>query len=88
MNEKLTIGRVTFGQGSGIHPMNKPANDQALIQKILQLEKELTLERKRLDWLDKHCSFVADYDYNLGPFAVGELRKLADAGIAVDSEGK
>jgi hypothetical protein len=35
---------------------------------------------------DKHCSFVADAEYNLGPFKVGELRKLADAGIAAEKK--
>lgn len=40
---------------------------------------------KQLDWLDRNCSFVADAGYNLGPFKIGELRKLADAGIAEDA---
>jgi hypothetical protein len=44
------------------------------------------LETRRLNWLDEHCSFVANYDYNLGPFKIGELRKLADAGIAEDEK--
>lgn len=42
------------------------------------------LETQRMNWLDAHCSFVADHEYNLGPFKIGELRKLADAGIAED----
>lgn len=37
-----------------------------------------------MSWLDQHCSFVADAKYNLGPFKVGELRKLARAGIEID----
>jgi hypothetical protein len=38
----------------------------------------------RLDWLDRHCAFVADHEYNIGPFKIGELREMADAGIAAD----
>jgi hypothetical protein len=49
-----------------------------------EIYAEYVLEMRRLNWLDKHCSFVADYDYNLGPFKIGELRKLADAGLAED----
>lgn len=45
------------------------------------LHEMLMLERKRLDWLDKHCSFVADAEFNFGPFKVGQLRDLADAGL-------
>lgn len=41
-------------------------------------------DTERLDWLDKHCAFVADHEYSIGPFEVGELRKMADAGIAAD----
>lgn len=37
-----------------------------------------------MDWLDRHCSFVADSGYNLGPFKVGQLRLLAQAGLAAD----
>lgn len=40
-------------------------------------------EVQRMNWLDENCSFVANHEFNLGPFKVGELRKLADAGIAV-----
>lgn len=47
----------------------------------------LALEVQRMNWLDAHCSFVAGDKYNLGPFRVGELRKLADAGIAADKSG-
>lgn len=42
-------------------------------------------DAKRLDWLDAHCSFVADHPYAIGPFKVGELRKMADAGLAIDA---
>jgi len=38
----------------------------------------------RLDWLDKHCSFVADEPYRIGPYKVGELRKMADDGLETD----
>ena len=40
-------------------------------------------DKVRLDWLDAHCSFVADQEFNIGPFKIGELRKMADAGIAL-----
>ncbi len=43
-----------------------------------------TLDSRRLDWLDQHCAFVADQEYNIGPFAIGELRQMADAGLAAD----
>lgn len=43
-------------------------------------------DSERLDWLDHHCSFVADYEYCIGPFKVGELRQMADAGIRADEE--
>ena len=41
-------------------------------------------DTERLNWLDNHCAFVADHEYSIGPFQVGELRKMADAGIAAD----
>jgi hypothetical protein len=53
------------------------------LQESERLRKDLELERMRLDWLDYHCSFVADDCFNLGPFKPGELRKLADAGMKV-----
>jgi hypothetical protein len=45
-------------------------------------------DTERLDWLDKHCAFVADHEYNIGPFKVGELRKMADAGISADKANR
>lgn len=38
-------------------------------------------EKARLDWLDRHCAFVADPEFNIGPYKVGELRNMADDGI-------
>ena len=61
---------------------NQTAN--TFMAQVNKLQAELATERERLDWLDQHCSFVADAKYNLGPFKVGELRKLADAGRAAD----
>lgn len=52
---------------------------------MAQLMEKLILERERLGWLDMHCSFVADAEYNLGPFKPGELKQLADAGLAEDA---
>ena len=52
------------------------------------LYNALVLERQRMNWLDDHCSFVADYPYVLGPFQRGELRKLADAGLKADETGE
>ena len=40
----------------------------------------------RLNWLDKYCSFVADSQFNIGPYKVGELRKMADDGIALEKK--
>ena len=37
-----------------------------------------------LDWLDRHCSFVADAEYKIGPYKIGELRKMAYEGILTD----
>lgn len=51
-----------------------------------RLYQALILEQKRMNWLDQNRSFVADYKYNLGPFKIGELRKLADAGLAADKK--
>jgi len=39
---------------------------------------------REMTWLDHHCSFVADYEYNVGPFKIGELRLLAQAGLKAD----
>lgn len=47
---------------------------------------ELRQLQREMDWLDNHCSFVADHPYILGPFKRGELRKLAQAGIAANIE--
>lgn len=53
-----------------------------------ELYQQLVIEMQRLNWLDVHCSFVADSEYCLGPFKIGELRQLADAGIAEDERRK
>lgn len=72
-------------------PLNQTCpNDGQLMRPLTwrevnrQLFVALVLERRRLHWLDHHCSFVADTEYCLGPFQVGELRQLADAGLAAD----
>lgn len=41
-------------------------------------------DEKRLNWLDLHTAFVADGEYIIGPYKKGELRKMADDGIAID----
>lgn len=41
-------------------------------------------DTERLDWLDRHCAFVADPEYKIGPYKVGELRLMADEGILTD----
>ena len=45
-----------------------------------------TTDKERLDWLDQHTAFVADGEYQIGPYKVGELRKMADEGIAIDKK--
>jgi len=45
-------------------------------------------DSERLDWLDLHSTFVADGEFNIGPFKVGELREMADAGIKASKKGK
>jgi hypothetical protein len=57
-------------------------------QKTLELRiayDGLREERERLDWLDHHCAFVADSEYSIGPYRIGELRKMADDGIQIDA---
>lgn len=55
----------------------------------LQAEnEELSEDRKRLNWLDLHTAFVADGEYRIGPYKIGELRKMADDGIAIDKSSK
>lgn len=44
--------------------------------------EKMQLESKRLDWIDWNCSFVASAPYVIGPYKLGELRKMADDGIA------
>jgi len=46
-------------------------------QTIFSIEQEM-------QWLDQHCSFVADHPYVLGPFLRGQLRDLAYWGLMVD----
>jgi len=71
---------------------NKCPNDGVLMRPFTwreaneELFNELVKERSRLNWLDQHCSFVADHEYCLGPFKVGQLRELADAGLAEDAK--
>ena len=43
--------------------------------------KTLEKDSQRLDWLDHNASFVADEKFCIGPYKVGELRKMADDGI-------
>lgn len=43
-------------------------------------------DKERLDWLDQHAAFVADPEYTIGPYKIGELRKMADDGIAIDKK--
>ncbi len=50
--------------------------------------ERLDEDRKRLNWLDLHTAFVADGEYRIGPYKRGELRKMADDGIAIDKSSK
>lgn len=83
------IVMVCKGQHSGPVPVRPVATDGYL--KWLEFctpatDDELRQLRREMDWLDDHCSFVADHPYRLGPFKRGELRKLAQAGIAADQD--
>lgn len=51
----------------------------------LPIAKVADEEAKRLDWLDRNCRFVANSEYNIGPYKIGQLRQMADAGIAADA---
>ncbi len=53
---------------------------------IKEVDEAPKLETERIDWMDKHCSFVCDEEYNIGPYKIGELRKMADDGIRIDKE--
>ena len=50
-----------------------------------ELLEPLRRDAERLDWLDLHCSFVADGEYKIGPYLVGQLRQMADDGLAQDA---
>lgn len=62
--------------------------DQGHVAQSPQSETRETLteyvpsDTERLNWLDQHCAFVADSEFRIGPYKVGELRKMADDGIA------
>lgn len=61
---------------------------KTLEEKLATAEAALREARKdgeRLDWLDHHCSFVADEPYKIGPYRIGQLRNMADDGIAIDA---
>lgn len=49
------------------------------------ISEGVNTDGKRIDWLDRHCSFVADGEYKIGPYKIGELRQMADAGISADA---
>ena len=49
---------------------------------------ELFKDKKRLDWIDKNASFVCNEPYRIGPYGIGELRKMADDGIAQEAAMK
>jgi hypothetical protein len=73
-----TINEPCPNDGMAMRPLTWREANEGIMQELIK-------ERTRLDWLDQHCAFVADYEYSLGPFKRGELRKLADAGLGVDS---
>lgn len=62
--------------------------DTDLMAKQIEEQREeierLRGDRKRLNWLDLHTAFVADGEYIIGPYKTGELRKMANDGIAID----
>lgn len=53
-----------------------------------RLIKEIEKDQNRLNWLDLHTNLVADGEYVIGPYKIGELRKMADDGIAIDAANK
>jgi len=54
-----------------------------LAEEVRKLKNE-NKDKERLDWLDQHTAFVADGEYIIGSYKIGELRKMADDGIAID----
>ena len=58
--------------------LKKAQEDIAVLNGRLALAKT---ETARLDWLDAHAAFVADEPFRIGPYKIGELRKMADDGI-------
>src|SRR6476646_7410038 len=85
---KFTLQKNILSAGDGsvradTSPLNEICpNDGQLMRPLTWREanegfyEQYLLEMRRLNWLDAHCSFVADYEYHLGPFKRGELRKL------------
>ena len=55
-----------------------------ILEQVLALLKEKPCDTERLNWLDLHTAFVADGKYFIGPYKAGELRKMADDGIAIE----
>ena len=49
-------------------------------QELLVISKDT----ERLNWIDKNASFVCNEPYKIGPYKVGQLRQMADDGIAHD----
>ena len=60
--------------------LQKSLDEQAAL--LSQKGEALRLESRRINWLDWHCCFVASEPYCIGPYKLGELRKMADDGIA------
>lgn len=79
-HEQWTIQSNIAHQGREARLKAESAN--ALLRKECEgLREALRQEADRLDWLDWHCSFVANEHYNIGPFREGQLRTMADEGI-------
>ena len=74
---------------SKIHAETPSSVTEDLITKALKAYGDERVEEagqdsRRMDWIDKNASFVCNESYNIGPYGVGELRKMADDGIAQD----
>jgi len=57
------------------------ARARTLLPLLAERLREMEADERRLNWLDEHCAFVADPEFAIGPFKVGQLREMADEGM-------
>jgi len=63
--------------------VNHALSSPTIKAEVARLEEQVK-DTERLNWIDQNASFVCNEPYRIGPYKVGELRKMADDGIAQD----